>query len=817
VTTAAPPSNAARILVVDDELGPRESLRMLLKPTYQIQTADSGRAALAQIPAYRPDIVILDIKMPELDGLEVLRRIKRIDPHIEVVMITAYASLETVKMALTHGAFEYLIKPFSRQDLEDVVRRAYLRRRTELGTRGEVARLVEEMRRLAAKTRELEEAARRETVEESLRVTQLSILREISRTIVNQLDYQAISTEVTGQLHNALGYDVVAIAPASPSVSPADASRVVTCVIRDAEGSLGWLVVDNRASGRPVDPRERELLEMLSEYLAIALRNSRLYGEIADTKRSLEQLIASAGDAIITVRADDGIGGWNPAAERTFHVPAAQALGRPITELLPEAEFAAARKRLVMGAEREAFEITRTLSSGTRPLMLAVTLSGLRNRQGGLDGLIAIVRDITTQREIEDQLHQSEKLTALGQLAGGIAHDFNNLLQAILGYAQLMRQNPTNAELIERSLTVVESAAMDGAETVRRIQQFARLRPDEQFVRVDINQIVQDAVAITRPRWEENIARESRALEMRLDLQAGAFMQGRPAALSEVLTNLILNAMDAMPQGGTLTIATRATAGRDVRVSVADTGVGDAGDGAPAHLRAVLLHQGRGRLRPRPVDGLLDRAAPQRRDRRGQRAGRGHDVHADVPRGPGRRAARAAPAQRGGTSPVPRARGGRQPPGARDPGRDDAAGRPHGDPRGDRAGGAPGVRRRHVRRGGHQHRHGGDERLGAGRTGPRARRADPAAVHHRLGAARGRPGAPGRTRRAALPVQARSPRGSRLRPPGRRHAPLMPRATGRSRGATATPGRPERCRGSEGGVAPFTGEAPDHVAAPRSG
>ena len=574
MTTAAPPLDAARILVVDDELGPRESLRMLLKPTYQIQTADSGRTALAQIPSYRPDIVILDIKMPELDGLEVLRRIKRIDPSIEVVMITAYASLETVKLALTHGAFEYLIKPFSRQDLEDVVRRALGRRNAELGTRGQVARLVEEMRRLAAKTRELEEAARREAIEESLRVTQLSILREISRTIVNQLDAQAVSTAVTDQLHSALGYDVVAIAPNPPATSPADAGRVVTCAIRDAEGSLGWLVVDNRASGRPVDPRERELLEMLSEYLAIALRNSRLYGEIADTKRSLEQLIASAGDAIITVRADDSIDGWNPAAERTFGVSAAQATGRRITDLLPETEYGLARRRLTQGAEREAFEITRALGGGTRPLTLAVTLSGLRNRQGGLDGLIAIVRDITSQREIEDQLHQSEKLTALGQLAGGIAHDFNNLLQAILGYAQLMKQNPTNSELIERSLTVVESAAMDGSETVRRIQQFARLRPDEQFVRVDINQIVQDAVAITRPRWEENIARESRALELRLDLQADALMQGRPAALSEVLTNLILNAMDAMPQGGTLTIATRHTAGREVRVSVADTGVG---------------------------------------------------------------------------------------------------------------------------------------------------------------------------------------------------------------------------------------------------
>jgi len=165
-----------RVLVVDDELGPRESLRMLLKPSYAIQTAENGRTALELLRRFQPDVVIMDIKMPEMDGLELLRHVKRADPSIEVVMITAYASLETVRHALTHGAFEYLIKPFSRQDLEDVVRRALVRRQTDLGTRGQVARLVEEMRKLSAKTRELEQA---EATEQSLRVTQLSILREI--------------------------------------------------------------------------------------------------------------------------------------------------------------------------------------------------------------------------------------------------------------------------------------------------------------------------------------------------------------------------------------------------------------------------------------------------------------------------------------------------------------------------------------------------------------------------------------------------------------------------------------------------------------
>jgi PAS domain S-box-containing protein len=572
VTLVAPPTSRARILVVDDEVGPRESLRMILKPAYDIKTAESARMALAELGDFRPDLVILDIKMPEIDGLEVLRRIKRTDPSIEVVMITAYASLETVKLALSHGAFEYLIKPFSRQDLEDVVRRAVLRRQADLGARGQVAQLVEEMRSLATKTRELEEAARREAAEQSLRVTQLSILREIARTFVGQLDVQAMNSAVTDQLRRALGYDAVSILAPADNLPGSQGSCLVTCVIRDAEGLLGHLVVDNRPSGRPIDPRERELLEMLSEYLAIAVRNSRLYTEIANTKRSLEQLIASAGDAIIAVTAQDCVEGWNPAAERIFGQGAAETIGRPIAELLPVTDYANAKRRLAAGEPMHTFETTAA-RSGPRPVALSVTLSGLRGRNGEFDGLIAIVRDITVQREVEGQLQQSEKLTALGQLAGGIAHDFNNLLQAILGYAQLMKQNLKDADLVNRSLKVLESAAIDGSETVRRIQQFARLRPDEQFIAVDVNQIVQEAVAIIRPRWEEKVSHENRPLDLRLQPGVVPLVNGRPAALTEALTNLILNAIDAMPEGGVLTIATRPD-GPSVVITVKDTGIG---------------------------------------------------------------------------------------------------------------------------------------------------------------------------------------------------------------------------------------------------
>ena len=558
-----------RILVVDDDLGPRESLRMILKPHYEVTTVDSGAAALRVLPTFRPEVVFMDIKMPAMDGLEVLQRIKAEDPFIEVVMITAYASLETVKSALTYGAFEYLIKPFAKHDLERAARRALARRQFEMGARGQLVRLAQEMRQLAAKTRELEEAARRETAEQSLRVTQLSILREISRGILGQLDLTQMTSTITESLKAGLGYDEVSIHLGAKPPSAPEKPTCVVCPIREHETILGHLLADNRPSGRAIDPRERELLEMLSEYLAIAIRNSRLYGEIAETKRSLEQLVRSAGDAIISVDREDRIVGWNPAAERIFDATEAEMGGQRITSVLPEADYREAKAALASEPPPRHFEVRRTRKDG-RTMELAVTLSALGEHRG----VLAIVKDITAHREMEAQLLHSEKLTALGKLAGGIAHDFNNILQAILGYVQLMAKNAENVELVRRGLEVIQTAATGGAETVKRIQQFARLRPDEAFILLDLNQVIREAVAITRPRWEELADKRGRPTELRLELETIPPILGRPATLSEVITNLILNAIEAMPSGGTLTIATRREGADTVACTVTDTGVG---------------------------------------------------------------------------------------------------------------------------------------------------------------------------------------------------------------------------------------------------
>jgi signal transduction histidine kinase/ActR/RegA family two-component response regulator len=179
---------------------------------------------------------------------------------------------------------------------------------------------------------------------------------------------------------------------------------------------------------------------------------------------------------------------------------------------------------------------------------------------------------IAEQERIREQFSQLEKLSALGELASGVAHDFNNTLAGILGRAQLL-QRTNDLEKIKRGLDIIIKTAEDGAKTVKRIQDFARQRRDHNFELVSIDQILMDASEITRPRWK-NCA-EASNIHITLDLQIGsnAMVMGDDSELREVLVNIVFNAIDAMPEGGTLTLSTR-TQADSVIIKVVDTGVG---------------------------------------------------------------------------------------------------------------------------------------------------------------------------------------------------------------------------------------------------
>jgi PAS domain S-box-containing protein len=191
---------------------------------------------------------------------------------------------------------------------------------------------------------------------------------------------------------------------------------------------------------------------------------------------------------------------------------------------------------------------------------------------GRTTGVLGIARDITEHKQQQKRAAQADKLRALGQLASGVAHDFNNALAAILGRAQLMRRQ-VKTEGLMRNLEIIQTAAEDAAATVRRIQTFARKSQDQEFELLDANDLLHDVLEITRTRWE-NEAR-MRGLHYDVSVQAceGLYTSGNASELREVFVNLIVNAVDAMPQGGRLLIA-GAQNGERLSLRFADTGVG---------------------------------------------------------------------------------------------------------------------------------------------------------------------------------------------------------------------------------------------------
>ena len=179
---------------------------------------------------------------------------------------------------------------------------------------------------------------------------------------------------------------------------------------------------------------------------------------------------------------------------------------------------------------------------------------------------------IAEQERIREQFSQMEKLSALGELASGVAHDFNNTLAGILGRAQLL-QRTTDPEKIHRGLDIIIKTAEDGAKTVKRIQDFARQRRDHDFELVSIDQILADAAEITRPRWKNCAEALNIHITLELHNRSNAHVMGDDSELREVLVNMVFNAIDAMPEGGTLSLSSR-VAGESVVITVADTGIG---------------------------------------------------------------------------------------------------------------------------------------------------------------------------------------------------------------------------------------------------
>lgn len=197
------------------------------------------------------------------------------------------------------------------------------------------------------------------------------------------------------------------------------------------------------------------------------------------------------------------------------------------------------------------------------------------NDKGNVVAIVDYSKDVTHLKSLEEQIIRSEKMAALGQMASGIAHDFNNALSTIMAQTDLLVLQEDDPKKVE-GLKVIETASKDAAQMVRRLQEFASVRKREDMVSViDINMVIKESINLTKPIWKDQVQGKGITIKVKKDLHDIPYILGNCSEIREVLTNLIFNAVDAMPGGGILDLKSRVSEDREfVDIIVSDTGIG---------------------------------------------------------------------------------------------------------------------------------------------------------------------------------------------------------------------------------------------------
>ncbi len=321
--------------------------------------------------------------------------------------------------------------------------------------------------------------------------------------------------------------------------------------LESAEQAVGlaiYLFVGS--AGILLSESERAAGHRAEEYAAGLEREILARQQAEGGVRRLAAIVASADDAIVGLGLDGVIQDWNLGAERLYGYAAGEAIGKSILILMPPddgGEFAARLEGARGGAAAESFETARLRKDGTRVVVSAVASPVVE--QGLVTGVSLITRDLTYTKRLEDQLRQSAKMEAVGRLAGGVAHDFNNLLTPIIGFSELVMECLRPADPLLEHVQEIKRCGDQAAQLTRQLLAYSRKQVLQPRV-LDFNRLIAGAAKMLRHLIGEDVE-----LVTRVDPAAG-WVTADPTQIEQIVMNLAVNARDAMPQGGTLTVTT---------------------------------------------------------------------------------------------------------------------------------------------------------------------------------------------------------------------------------------------------------------------
>jgi len=530
--------------------------------------------------------VLLDLMLPGMSGYDVIEHL-RARPDLgtlPILVLSALSNTAARVRGLRDGADDFMTKPFLPEELVARARTLVTRRLLESRTReiealGQIAQAG-----LTAATPEMLRRRIVEIVAEAFSADAAAILLideahgelRAHAAIGFGDDLQALSLPLAeGLSAEALaGREPIVIAdgtPTDPRVTNPILRRFRSLMVAPlvvAGTAIGLLQVAKRS---PIDARADRLLRIVADRVAVAIEHTRLEGEA----RELADVVRRIGEGVVVADMQDRVVFANRAFCEMVGVGAESLIGASWTEFLSTAQDVPA---LLAQMRQPTFqgEVLLITSAGD-PRPVYVTLSGIVRGDGAAQRL-GVFRDISREHELRFRVIREQKFRTLGSLAAGVAHNINNRLTPVLGWTEMLLERLAAGETIEpaelvHALTVINQGAADSVGTVRRLQEYSRPARVKGPESVQLREVVEQLLALTRPQWDNEAARRGVRFEIDLRVDPAPAILAVASEIREALLNILENALAAMPGGGRLTIQVRGEDGRAL-VAVSDTGKG---------------------------------------------------------------------------------------------------------------------------------------------------------------------------------------------------------------------------------------------------
>ncbi|HEY3129163.1 MAG TPA: ATP-binding protein [Acidobacteriota bacterium] len=347
--------------------------------------------------------------------------------------------------------------------------------------------------------------------------------------------------------------------------------------LRAHDRVIAVLALGRRRDGDWLSSEDFDLLEAISGYAAIAIENASLYQSVASKANELEQLkifsesiIESIQVGVVTVDPEGRITSLNSAAESLLGSRRHQLAGKMLDAVFPSSLLdqvrASSGGSWLMPEALNFYRVTvHTAAGQTR--MVNLHFVPFVSRDDVVSGTLLVIDDVTQKVRLEDQLVQAEKLTSLGVLAAGVAHEVNTPLAGISSYTQMLLKELPAGHPYYPILKKMETQTFRASDILNNLLNFARLSGTD-FRELNLNHLVMETVSLL----DHQLKKQNIQVSMELDpTLPGTY--GNSGKLQQVFMNLLLNAKDAMPQGGQIQLRTERLEG-SIQVVIKDNGVG---------------------------------------------------------------------------------------------------------------------------------------------------------------------------------------------------------------------------------------------------